>query len=224
VLKEGSDVVVSVKDDGSGIAQDKLTEVFELFAQVDRTLENARGGLGIGLSLVKQLVEMHGGDIVAKSAGIGHGSEFVVRLPAIAAPAQTRSARRRATDGVSRRILVVDDNHDAARSLSVLLELSGHVTKLAHDGQEAVQKAADFSPEVILLDIGLPKLSGYDVCKTIRRGTANGQPMIIALTGWGQDDDRARTREAGFDAHLVKPVDIGMLKKLLGRSRSEAIA
>ena len=215
--RQGSDVVVSVKDKGIGIAADQLPQIFEMFSQVNRSLEKAQGGLGIGLSLVKRLVEMHGGRIEAKSDGPGQGSEFIVRLPVVleASIPQREDAR---TDGdlkSSLRILVVDDNQDGADSLSMMLKMMGNDTHTAYDGEEAVVAALEFRPNVILLDIGLPKLTGYEVCRHLRQHTLGNDLVIIAQTGWGQDDDRQRTHEAGFDHHMVKPVDPQALMKLL---------
>jgi PAS domain S-box-containing protein len=214
--QQGDDVVVSVRDTGSGIPHDKLDRIFEMFSQVDRSPERSQGGLGIGLTLVKQLVEMHGGSIEAKSAGVGQGSEFVVRLPLLsgvtepepAAPDEPPAARER-------RILIVDDNSDAAVSLALLLKISGNDTYTAHDGLEALDAFDRYRPEVMLLDIGLPKMNGHDVCRRIRERPGGADVVIIALTGWGQDSDRRKSQDAGFDGHLVKPVDYDALMVLL---------
>lgn len=221
-----SDVVVSVKDSGIGIPVDKLEKIFNMFTQVDRTLERARGGLGIGLTLVKRLVEMHGGSIEARSEGLNFGSEFVVCLPISAEKRDdvrppTQSANEQATPC---RILIVDDNKDSAESLAMLLRLSGHETRLAYDGFEAVTIAKQFRPDVMLLDIGLPKLNGYDACREIRSQSWGRDILIVALTGWGQDTDRRKSKKAGFDEHMVKPVNHGALLQLLASftSRREA--
>jgi PAS domain S-box-containing protein len=215
--RRGNELIVSVKDNGSGIPRDKLDTIFDMFMQVDRAQERAQGGLGIGLTLVKRLLEMHGGSIEARSAGEGQGSEFVVRLPIVAgaakpiapAPAIEQSAPP------TRRILVVDDNSDAAVSLAMLLKIAGNETHTAHDGPTALESVERYRPEVVLLDIGLPGLSGHDVCRRIR-GRPGGQDIvIIALTGWGQEADRRKSQEAGFDGHLVKPVDYDALMELL---------
>ena len=210
-----------------GIPADMLPKVFEMFTQVDRSLEKSQGGLGIGLTLVKTLVDMHGGSVGAYSAGPGHGSEFTVRLPAVAL-AQAQQPQRASGDGeqvaipATRRILVADDNVDAAESLALLLQMMGHKVHTVHDGLAAVEAAAAFRPDIVLLDIGMPKLNGYDAARQIR-----GQPwgtgvLLVALTGWGQEEDKRRSQEEGFDHHLVKPVDPSALQELLGGSNSTA--
>jgi signal transduction histidine kinase len=216
-----SDVVLRVRDSGVGIPAEMLPKVFDLFTQVERTLDRAQGGLGIGLALVRRLVEMHGGTVTAASEGENQGSEFVVRLPLAAraadaaeapAPVSTSSAPR-----AGRRVLVVDDNRDSARTMTLLLRKMGNEVATAYDGAEAVEAAASFSPDVVLLDIGLPVLNGYDAARAIR-ARANGKSMtLVALTGWGQEDDRRRSREAGIDLHIVKPVDRRILQQLLDR-------
>jgi signal transduction histidine kinase len=218
VERDPGGVAIKVKDQGIGIAPETLTEIFELFSQGERAPDRTQGGLGIGLSLVKNLVEMHGGRVSGSSAGAGCGSEFVVRLPV---PASERAERPVAgasgPDAVpfqSRRILVVDDNQDAAESLAMLLRMSGHEVMIAHDGHQALAIAAIERPGVVLLDIGLPGMDGYEVCRRVRQqGLADAQ--IIAMTGYGQDRDRERSREAGFDTHTVKPVEIQELMQLL---------
>ena len=214
--RSGNDVLVKVRDNGVGIAPEMLANVFEMFAQVGRSLEQSQGGLGIGLTLVKRLVAMHGGTIEAFSEGPGRGSEFQVRLPMLleAPSARTLKPPVGSATHVRRRILIVDDNHDAAKSLAKLLEMNGNETSVAHDGAEAVNGAECFFPDVILLDIGLPKMNGYDACRSIRKRCGK-EVVIIALTGWGQDEDRRRSKEAGFDNHLVKPVDPKTLMQLL---------
>ncbi len=188
-----------------------------MFLQIDTSLERSVSGLGIGLTLVKTLVEMHGGSVEALSAGAGQGSEFVVRLPLAAQtqapPPDPNAVKQVVTTG--RRILVVDDNRDSALSLSMLLQLIGHETDKAYDGLDAVEAAARFRPDVILLDIGLPKLNGYEVCRRVRGEPWGKEIVIIALSGWGRGEDRDLSRDAGFDAHLVKPVDFAALTKLL---------
>jgi CheY-like chemotaxis protein len=215
-----SHVVIRVRDTGIGIAADQRSRIFEMFTQVDTALERAVTGLGIGLTLVKTLTEMHGGTVDVTSAGIGQGSEFIVRLPIMMAETATvRSpaiARDPALTAKGLRILVVDDNRDAADMLAMLLGFSGHDTHVAHDGVEAVEATAALQPDVILLDIGLPRLNGYEAARKIREQHEQAdRPLLVALTGWGQDEDRRRTEEAGFDAHLVKPVDEAALGKLL---------
>jgi CheY-like chemotaxis protein len=213
-------VVIRVRDTGIGIAADQRSRIFDMFAQGDTALERAVTGLGIGLTLVKTLTQLHGGTVDVTSAGIGQGSEFIVRLPimmaGIATAPSAAMAREPALTAKRLRILIVDDNRDAAGMLAMLLEFSGHETHMAHDGVEAVAAATKLRPDVILLDIGLPRLNGYDAARKIReqRERSSG-PLLVALTGWGQDEDRRRTEEAGFDAHLVKPVDEAALGKLL---------
>jgi PAS domain S-box-containing protein len=214
--RQGSDAVVSVRDSGLGIPREMLGRVFELFTQVDRTLEKAQGGLGIGLTLVRRLAEMHGGSVEAKSEGAGQGSEFTVRLPALlAAPDGGEAAEEEIAPSSRRRILVVDDNRDSAVSLGMMLQLMGNEVRTAHDGLEGVRAAEVFRPDVVLLDIGLPVLNGYEAARRIR-----GQPwgegiVLIAVTGWGQEEDRRRSKEAGFNFHLVKPLEPAALEKLL---------
>jgi len=210
--------IVAVRDDGIGIAAADLERVFEMFSQVDESFERAHGGLGIGLTLVRRLVEMHGGSVVAKSGGLGRGSEFVVTLPlapALAAPHDAGPAGGEAAPAQRRRMLVVDDNGDSAESLALLLALAGHETHVAHDGPEALTRADALRPDAVLLDLGLPGLSGYEVCRRLRVEPWAREIPIIAITGWGQDDDRRRSKDAGFDAHLVKPVVFEELTALL---------
>ncbi|HET9479727.1 MAG TPA: PAS domain S-box protein [Pyrinomonadaceae bacterium] len=213
----GDEVVVTVRDNGAGIPPDKLDSIFDMFMQVDRTSHQSQGGLGIGLTLVKRLVDMHGGSIEAKSDGEGRGSEFVVRLPVLSAPSVVSEV---GTDGAQeeptqRRILIVDDNRDSADSLAMLLEITNNKTYMAHDGVEALEAIEKNRPEVVLLDIGLPKLDGHEVCRRVREQPWGKDVVIIALTGWGQEDDRRKSEEAGFNGHLVKPVDYDQLLELL---------
>jgi PAS domain S-box-containing protein len=213
-------IAIRVRDTGIGIAADQLEHVFEMFAQIDTSLERSSTGLGIGLTLVKTLTEMHGGTVGVSSAGLGRGSEFVVRLP-IEVEANVAAPVAAPGDPVPTqplRILIVDDNRDSADMLAMLLKFTGHETFTAHDGAAAVEGAARLDPDVILLDIGLPGLNGYEAARRIRQQQRDGnRPVLIALTGWGQDEDRRRSEEAGFDAHVVKPVDEVFLGKLLGR-------
>lgn len=215
VAREADEVVIRVKDDGIGIAPDMLEVIFDMFSQVDQSLERAQVGLGIGLTLARRLVELHGGSITALSEGLGKGSEFVVRLPV----AQTTSAVAQKSESplvtLKNKILIVDDNHDSAHSLAEVLTLVGNETFLAHDGEEAVMAAETRRPDAILLDIGLPKLNGFNACKRIRENAWAEKTLIIALTGWGQEDDRRKSAEAGFDGHLVKPVNFTELMNLL---------
>jgi PAS domain S-box-containing protein len=216
---EGDELVVGVRDNGIGIPPESLSGLFTMFSQVDHSLVRAQGGLGIGLALVKGLVEMHGGRVEARSGGIGRGSEFIVRLP-VAREDSVDGAPRIERDAPSSsrlRILIVDDNRDGAASLGMMLSLQGHDSRTAHDGLEALRLAAAFRPELILLDIGLPNLNGYDVCRRIRQEPWGREIYIVAVTGWGQEDDRRRSEEAGFDQHIVKPVDSTGLERLLAR-------
>ncbi len=213
-----------VRDNGIGITPTMLPQVFELFVQVEPGAARSQGGLGVGLSLVKSLVEMHGGTISAHSEGSGRGSEFVVRLPLIATETSATALPRALGQAVSSRngappprlrVLVVDDNRDAANSLGKLLtRLYGQDVRVVYDGQDALAAAAEFLPEVILLDIGLPDIDGYEVARSLRARDDSPRPLVVALTGWGQDTDRQRSREAGFDLHLVKPVDPDALRDL----------
>jgi len=222
VVERDDDVaVIRVSDSGVGIAPEQFSRIFDLFTQIDTALERSRGGLGIGLSLVKRLVEMHHGTVQVSSAGINEGSEFVVRLPLlVSVPDKARFEPVPAEPTRGRRILVVDDNRDAATSLAELLQLSGHEAEIAHDGLEALQMAQNLRPDVVLLDIGLPKLNGFEVARKIRQETWGKNMMLVALTGWGQDGDRKKSGEAGFNAHLVKPVDPVTLMELLDGTRS----
>lgn len=216
--RNGKEVQVTVRDNGAGIPSDKIDRIFDMFMQVDRSSDRSQDGLGIGLTLVKRLVEMHGGTIEAKSAGEGQGSEFVVTLPVIKKPAAVSSSIPEPAAAASspRRILIVDDNRDSADSLAMLFEITGNQTYLAHDGVEALDAIEQHRPEVVLLDIGLPKLDGHEVCRRIRQHAWAKDIVIIALTGWGQEEDRRKSEEAGFNGHLVKPVDYDKLLALLG--------
>ena len=219
VERERTQAVIRVQDTGIGIAAGQLSSVFEMFTQVDTSLERSRDGLGIGLTLVKKLVEMHDGTVEARSAGVGQGSEFVVRLPIHFEPPLLREPSGvKPVATVHRRILVVDDNEDSADSLAMLLKLSGHEVHTAHDGLDAIDAAAKVQPDVILLDIGLPRLNGYEAARRLRLQRRDKDLMLIALTGWGQEEDRRRSEEAGFDAHIVKPVDLDALSNLLVES------
>jgi PAS domain S-box-containing protein len=215
VERQDDEAVVTVEDTGAGIPPDRIDSIFDMFTQIERSREQAQGGLGIGLTLVRRLVQMHGGTIEASSAGEGKGSQFVVRLPIVHEPATAVAAAVAPREIPPRRILVVDDNQDAAASLSMLLELDGHQIIAAHDGAAAYEAAETHRPEVVLLDIGLPVLDGYEVCRRIRQEPWGRGILLVALTGWGQAEDRHRTRDAGFDAHLVKPVSYDALLTLL---------
>jgi CheY-like chemotaxis protein len=219
--RQGSELVVSVRDTGIGIGPEHLPRLFEMFSQVAPALERSQGGLGIGLALVRGLVELHGGRVEARSAGLGKGSEFIVHLPMVVdmpmpvtqEPVQGEKHRA----GPKCRILVVDDNRDAADSMVMMLRMTGHETEIAYDGLEAVQAAAAFRPDIVLLDIGLPKMNGYEVARHIRSQPWGKGMALIALTGWGQEEDKRRALEAGFDHHLTKPVEAVALEKLLSR-------
>jgi PAS domain S-box-containing protein len=215
--RDGSEVVVQVKDNGAGIPTEKLHTIFDMFEQVHRTSEQSQGGLGIGLTLVKRLTEMHGGSVEAKSAGENQGSEFIVRLPILTerSPSSDPAAEVNRLTPTQRRIVIVDDNHDSAESLAMLLQINGTETFMAHDGVEALAQIEKYRPDVVLLDIGLPKLSGHEVCRRVREEPWGKDMVIIALTGWGQEDDRRKSEEAGFNGHLVKPVDYDKLLELL---------
>ncbi|MEO8626863.1 MAG: PAS domain-containing protein [Betaproteobacteria bacterium] len=211
------DVAITVKDTGMGIHAEVLPRVFDLFAQSQRALDRAQGGLGIGLTIVRRLVELHGGRVGANSAGPGHGSEFTVYLPALRELHATAPRQKLPTIAgpKSRRILIVDDNVDAADMLSVVLSLDGHAVKTAGDGARALKLAHEFQPDVVLLDLGLPDMSGFDVTKQLRACDTLGHLTLIAVTGYGQNEDRRRTRAAGFDHHLVKPVELETLAAVI---------
>ena len=213
--RQGDEITVKVRDTGIGIPADMLPRIFEMFTQVDRSLERSQGGLGIGLSLVRGLVELHGGRVEARSEGPGQGSELLVRLPvhppvraAQSAPASRHAAPHR------RRILVVDDNRDAADSLALLLTLQGSEVRTAYDGLEAIEAAAAFDPDVVLSDLGMPRMNGYEAAQKIRQQCGD-RVVLVAMTGWGQEEDKRRSSEAGFDYHLVKPVALEALEQLL---------
>ena len=217
--QESGQVVVRVRDTGMGIPADLLPRIFDLFTQGDRSLARSEGGLGIGLTLVRRLVEMHGGTVEASSAGLGQGSEFVVRLPAAVAeerPADEETAgEERHAGSDCRCVLVVEDNKDGAESLAMLLGLMGHQVRIAYTGSEALAAAKACRPQVALLDIGLPGMSGYEVAQRLRDQPGSEATVLIAMTGYGQEEDRQRSREAGFHHHLVKPVDPATLEQLL---------
>jgi signal transduction histidine kinase len=226
--ESGSEVVIRVRDNGIGIPAELMPMIFNLFTQLDRTSGPPQSGLGIGLALVQRLVEMHGGSVSARSDGLGKGSEFLIRLPLFiretvesGQPIQQRSALEQSMTNAEgpartqRRILVADDNNDALESLATLLQLSGHEVYTAANGAMALESAEAHRPEVALLDIGMPKLDGYEVARRIRAQPWGQRITLVALTGWGQDSDRRRSQEAGFDSHLVKPLDLDKLMELL---------
>ena len=217
----GGFVEIAVTDTGIGIPPAAMSTVFEMFTQVGRNMERAQGGLGIGLSLVRRLVELHGGTVGAASEGVGRGSTFTVRLPLLveqdapaAAPSAKATTPEKAT-GTGLRVLVVDDNVDAADTLSALLEMGGHATRVANDGYQAIEMAREFQPQVVFLDIGLPGMNGYEVARKLRETPGMEQAILVALTGWGAREDRARSSEAGFDHHLTKPADMNAVETLL---------
>jgi PAS domain S-box-containing protein len=211
-------VVISVSDNGMGIDPSLLPRVFELFVQASRTLDRAHGGLGIGLTIVHRLVRLHGGSIEARSDGPGKGAEFVVRLPILKrAPATPDHALATPASDSPMKLLIVDDNRDGAESMAMLQELLGHQTRLAHTGPDAVAAAREFLPDVILLDIGLPGMDGYEVARRLRSMPLLADTLLIALTGYGSEEDRQRAREAGFDEHLAKPADPEHLQRLMRR-------
>ncbi len=226
--RQGDEVVLSIRDQGIGIRSEELPHIFDMFVQMDHSTERSQGGLGIGLTLVKRLIEMHGGTVEARSEGLGRGSEFLVRLPF----AVTKSLADEQQPGIgdyakrylpARRILVVDDNVDAAESMAMMLRLLGHEVSTAHDGVAAIDMVEKLRPEVALLDLGMPKLDGYDAARHIRQQTSGKDVLLVAVTGWGQDEDRRRTKEAGFNLHLVKPIDLAALEKLLVDLNSSAL-
>jgi two-component system CheB/CheR fusion protein len=218
--KEGSEAVLRVRDTGMGIPPEMLPKMFDLFTQAERTLDRAEGGLGIGLTLVRRLTEMHNGVVEAFSAGPGEGSEFVVRLPLLpdvspAAAAHEPDSGKRAKAAVTHRILVVDDNRDSANSLAMLLRLVGHDVHTTHDGRQAIVAAATYRPDLVLLDIGLPGMDGFTVARHLRSQPELAGVVLVALTGYGSDEDRRQAQAAGFDHHMVKPVNFDALHELL---------
>jgi CheY-like chemotaxis protein len=211
---------IVVQDTGIGIAPEAMPRIFELFTQIPSERASTTGGLGIGLALVRALVELHGGEIHAESGGVDQGSEFIVRLPLLDATADTRAAENAMNKGevavpVRRNILIADDNQDALESLALMLRMEGHEVHCASDGEEALALAGLRRPEIVVLDVGMPKLDGCEVARRIRAESWGRAAVLVALTGWGQEIDRRRSREAGFDMHLVKPVDPATLCDML---------
>jgi PAS domain S-box-containing protein len=215
VERQGSEALVRVRDSGQGISAALLPHVFDLFTQAERSLDRSEGGLGVGLALVRKLVELHGGSVCATSEGAGRGSEFTVRLPV--APEQTRNqpmdSDKTPEQARGLRVLVVEDNLDSARSLAALLRLQGHEVEVVHDGRNAVETAGRFGPSVVLLDIGLPGVDGYEIARQLR--TRGSKAVLVSLTGYGRESDRRKSAEAGCDHHLLKPVEPEVLKRLL---------
>jgi signal transduction histidine kinase/ActR/RegA family two-component response regulator len=220
--REGNEAVIRVRDNGMGISTHMLQKVFDLFTQADHALGRHTGGLGIGLALVRRLVDLHGGRVSAHSGGLGHGAEMMVRLP-VDGQEQPLKPASRDPDAIASsvppaRILIVDDNKDAADSLALSLELAGHTVSTAYDGQEGIALALAFAPDVLLLDLGMPGLTGFEIARRIRQQPWGKDLNLIAVTGWGQEQDRRRTQEAGFNAHLTKPVGAAELQKALGNA------
>ena len=212
---EGGHALLSVRDTGRGIEPQIIERIFDMFVQGRTALERIGGGLGIGLALARRIAELHGGTLEAHSEGANRGAEFVLRVPLSEAPALREAPRAEPKSAVPRRVLVVDDNVDAATTLQVLLRSLGHETRVTHDGMSALDIAREFRPEVILLDIGMPGLDGYEVARRLRAMNHGRTFRIVAITGWGQEADRRRSQEAGFDLHLAKPVDPGVLASVL---------
>jgi CheY-like chemotaxis protein len=224
VQPEGEEAVLRVRDTGVGIAPEILPRIFDLFTQAERTLDRSQGGLGIGLALVQRLVELHGGTVAASSV-LGQGSEFVVRLPMVppAEPRPLPPPTDQAKPTVpSLRVLVVDDNADTVTTLAMLVQESGHEVRTAFDGLAVLEAALDYRPNVVLLDIGLPGLNGFEVAKRLRQQPALQDAVLVAMTGYGQESDRQRSQEAGFDHHLVKPADLGKVLQILATASDKA--
>jgi signal transduction histidine kinase len=219
VAAEGDTAVLIIEDEGIGMSAEILPHIFDLFFQGERTAARTEGGLGIGLTLVKRLVEMHEGSVSASSDGPGRGAEFRIRLPAIRTKEAAIRPQAGTVTGATRRVLVVDDNVDAAESIGKILKLFGHDVRCEYDGQSALAAARDYEPDVVVLDIGLPGMDGYEVARELRALKRAKSPRIIAVTGYGQEEDRRRSRESGFDEHLTKPVDPEALQAFVGAAR-----
>jgi CheY-like chemotaxis protein len=212
--REHGDAVVRVRDNGIGIEPEMLARVFDMFVQADRSLERTHAGLGVGLTLARRLVELHGGSLSVESAGKTRGSVFTVRIPLVQGAEAPAPVVRALDDSAARyRVLLADDNVDFVSSLGALLSAEGHDVRIAHDGAEALEVARRFDPQFAFLDIGMPKVNGYEVARRLRREAV--RCVLVAVTGWGQEEDRLRAREAGFDRHLVKPVDPGQIEAIL---------
>lgn len=212
---------LAITDNGIGIPQDQMASVFDMFAQVPLN-KSASGieGLGIGLNIVKRLVEMHQGQVKGSSAGKGQGSIFTVRLPLSTETLDTQDVDNipAITEQRAERIMVVDDNEDGALTMSMILKKQGHEVQVAHNGEEALDLGKGFAPQVVIMDIGMPKMNGYEACALMRKTTWGRTARIVALSGWGQNEDKARSEEAGFDEHFVKPVSSSMLREMVSKS------
>jgi CheY-like chemotaxis protein len=210
-----SRVAITISDTGVGIAKDLLTQIFEMFTQAASATERHHGGLGIGLALARRLVEMHGGDIAADSGGLGQGSTFTITMPVCEAHLTQAATRLLDVPRVECRVLIIDDNRDAAKTIAMLVEELGASTRIAHDATSGLQALDESVPDVVFLDIGMPGIDGYETCRQMRRRPSNKAPVIIAVTGWGQPQDKQRALDAGFDAHLTKPVELDALARIL---------
>jgi two-component system CheB/CheR fusion protein len=223
----GDEIVVRVRDTGAGLAAEMLPHIFDLFVQGEASLDRGRGGLGIGLTIVRRLVELHGGRVEARSGGPGQGSEFLLHLRAI--PSTFRPSRETAAAGASDEavrplgVLVVEDNQDAADGLAMILRLWGHEVQVAFDGVGALEMAERHEPDVIISDLGLPGMDGYELARQLRQRPAFGKAVLVALSGYGREEDKRRALEAGFDHHVVKPPDLDALARLLGRVAARAV-
>jgi CheY-like chemotaxis protein len=217
--RQGAEAVIRVRDSGIGIAPEMLSRVFELFTQGDRPLDRAQGGLGVGLTVALRIVELHDGRIEAHSEGLGKGAEFVVRMPALLRPAAetTHATSSEASHRGRARVLIVEDNHDAADSLMMLLELRGHRVRVAYDGVAGIESARANAPDVMLVDLGLPGIDGYEVARQVRRDPDLEQVVLVALTGYGREQDKQQSLAAGFHYHLVKPISPDTLHALVAR-------
>jgi PAS domain S-box-containing protein len=221
--RSGAEVVITVRDTGIGIAHEDLNKVFDMFTQLDNAVDRTAGGLGIGLALVRELAALHGGSVHARSEGLGKGSRFVISLPVLEEASVTRLLSHQASRGtrISRRVLVVDDNRDAAISLSMVLQMERHQVQVAFDGISGFEAARESRPDVMILDIGMPDISGYEVARRVRQEPWGEGVELIALTGWGQEKDRCEAKAAGFDHHFTKPADLERLCSLIGESKGE---
>jgi len=217
VERQGQEGVVRVRDTGIGIANDSIAAIFDMFVQLDRSLERSQAGLGVGLTLARRLVQLHGGELSVQSEGPGRGSEFVVRLPLAQAtpPSGPGAAAEALPAPAARRILIADDNVDYASSMGQLLQAQGHEVRVVHDGAQALETALHFQPDVAFLDIGMPRIHGYELARRLRAQPLTARCVLVAVTGWGQEDDRRRAREAGFDRHLVKPVELAQVQAII---------